>query len=139
MRKKKVVVRDEIQHEYTYHLTEPVGRNFDPEFTPTLTPKEMLRLGVFGGVYMRDGRKSFPRVGLRVQSLQRMNLIKTATTSRYTRANRSLFGKRKDGFTKMTHAVGFSGTAATTWAAAFRKRTNGKLNVGKQSNATPHK
>lgn len=61
MRKRKFVVRDEMQHGYTYHLTEPVGRNFDPEFKPELTPKEMLKLGVFGGVYMRDGEKEFPK------------------------------------------------------------------------------
>jgi len=61
MRKKKVVVHDEMQNRYTYYLTEPEGKNFDPEFKPELTPKQMLSLGVFGGVYMRDEQKEFPK------------------------------------------------------------------------------
>ena len=60
MRKKKVVVNDLMQKGYTYYLTEPVGKNFDPEFEPDLTPKEMLKLGVFGGKYMTDCKKEFP-------------------------------------------------------------------------------
>lgn len=58
--KKKVTVNDKIQKDYTYYRTEPVGENFDPEFNPHLTPKEMLELGVFGGKYMTDGRGEFP-------------------------------------------------------------------------------
>ena len=57
--KKKVIVKDQMQHDY-YYLTEPVGKNFDPEFKPELTPKEMLELGVFGGKYMTDCRGEFP-------------------------------------------------------------------------------
>lgn len=56
----KVVVRDKMQRGYTYELTEPVGKNFDPRFRPDLTPKQMLELGVFGGVYLRDCTKEFP-------------------------------------------------------------------------------
>lgn len=52
-------VNDRMQ-ECTYVLTEPEGKNFDPRFTPELTPKEMLALGVFGGKYMTDCRKEFP-------------------------------------------------------------------------------
>lgn len=59
-RKKKIVVKDKMQKSYSYELTEPVGKNFDPEFTPHLTPKQMLALGVFGGRYMRDCKKEFP-------------------------------------------------------------------------------
>lgn len=61
MQKKLVVVNDLMQKNYRYYLTEPVGKNFDPEFKPELTPKEMLELGVFGGIYMRDCTKEFPK------------------------------------------------------------------------------
>lgn len=58
--KTKVVVNDTMQKGYTYVCTEPSGRNFDPEFKPMLSPKEMLSLGVFGGKYMTDCRNEFP-------------------------------------------------------------------------------
>lgn len=48
---KQVVYSDKFQKKYIYTLTEPVGKNFDPEFKPDLTPKDMLKLGVFGGAY----------------------------------------------------------------------------------------
>ncbi len=56
---KKVVINDSMQKGY-YYITEPEGKNFDPEFKPELTPKEMLSLGVFGGKYMTDCRGEFP-------------------------------------------------------------------------------
>jgi hypothetical protein len=56
----RVVVNDRMQHGYSYDRIEPPGRNFAPEFQPELTPKQMLRLGVFGGKYMTDCRKEFP-------------------------------------------------------------------------------
>jgi hypothetical protein len=49
-----------MQRGYRYVLTEPPGRNFDREFTPELTPRQMLELGVFGGRYMTDCRREFP-------------------------------------------------------------------------------
>ena len=57
---KWVTVNDQMQKRYRYKLTAPVGRNFDPEFKPELTPREMLALGVFCGKYMTDCRKEFP-------------------------------------------------------------------------------
>ncbi len=62
MRKKpvKVVVNDLMQTGYSYLLVEPEGKNFDPEFKPDLTPKQMLEMGIFGGKYMTDCKKEFP-------------------------------------------------------------------------------
>jgi hypothetical protein len=60
MKPKKVVVSDKMQHGYVYYMTEPVGRNFHPDFKPELTPKQMLAMGVFGGKYMTDCRKEYP-------------------------------------------------------------------------------
>ncbi len=61
MKPTTVIVRDKMQKGYRYELTESEGRNFDPEFRPELSPKEMLEAGVFGGVYMRDCADEFPR------------------------------------------------------------------------------
>lgn len=57
---KWITVNDRMQSGYTYKLTEPEGQNFDPDFTPELTPSELLSLGVFGGKYMTDCRDEFP-------------------------------------------------------------------------------
>lgn len=57
----KITVSDKMQKKYQYTLTEPIGKNFDPTFKPQLTPKQMLALGVFGGIYMRDTTKEFPQ------------------------------------------------------------------------------
>ncbi len=49
-----------MQRRYRYRLVEPAGKNFPSDFKPELSPKEMLRLGVFGGKYMTDCQKEFP-------------------------------------------------------------------------------
>lgn len=56
-----ITVNDKMQKGYTYQCVEPIGKNFDPEFKPQLTPKEMLELGVFGGKYMTDCIDEFPK------------------------------------------------------------------------------
>jgi hypothetical protein len=56
----RVTVNDLMQQGYVYARTEPVGRNFHPDFAPQLTPPEMLRLGVFGGKYLTDCTAEFP-------------------------------------------------------------------------------
>ena len=55
-----VSVDDMMQSGYSYELTARVGRDFNPGFTPDLTPAQMLELGVFGGKYMTDCRPEFP-------------------------------------------------------------------------------
>ena len=61
MRKTLITVHDKMQHSYRYELVAPIGRDFDPEFKPDLTPKQMLSLGVFGGKYMTDCTEEFPK------------------------------------------------------------------------------
>ncbi len=53
-------VDDLMQRGYVYVRTAPCGRNFHHDFRPELTPKQMLRLGVFGGKYMTDCGDEFP-------------------------------------------------------------------------------
>ena len=53
-------MNDLMQSGYTYELSAPQGKNFDPGFKPELTPKEMLALGVFNGHYLRDCRAELP-------------------------------------------------------------------------------
>lgn len=60
MEHRTVVVNDLMQKGYTYVCVAPVGKEFDPDFCPHLTPKEMLELGVFGGKYMTDCTDEFP-------------------------------------------------------------------------------
>jgi len=55
-----VIVNDKLQKNYRYKLVCPIGKDFDPEFKPDLTPKEMLELGVFDGKYLNDCKKEFP-------------------------------------------------------------------------------
>ena len=61
MSRRWVTVNDRMQKGYRYERVARVGRDFAAEFTPALTPAEMLRLGVFAGRYMTDGRGEFPK------------------------------------------------------------------------------
>jgi hypothetical protein len=60
MRTIEVIVNDLMQEDYVYYRSEPMGRNFHPQFAPELTPQVMLQLGVFGGKYMTDCTDEFP-------------------------------------------------------------------------------
>ena len=60
MKPVRVEVNDRMQEGYVYYRTKPMGREFRSGFTPELTPKQMLELGVFGGKYMTDCREEFP-------------------------------------------------------------------------------
>jgi len=56
-----VRVNDRMQKNYRYELSNPPGRNFDSEFLPELTPKQMLAMGVFCGKYMTNCEDEFPK------------------------------------------------------------------------------
>ena len=58
---KKIVTKDKLQQNDVYYLIEPKGKNFDPDFKPELTPKQMLKLGVFGGYYFRNYIDEYPK------------------------------------------------------------------------------
>lgn len=60
MDRKFIKVHDRLQQDYKYELVAPMGKKFDPEFKPELSPKQMLELGVFGGLYLADCQKEFP-------------------------------------------------------------------------------
>jgi len=60
MTERKIVVNDLMQRDYVYFLTEPMGKNFHPDFSPDLTPKEMLEMGGFGGKYLTDCGGEYP-------------------------------------------------------------------------------
>jgi hypothetical protein len=60
-KKKIIIVNDLMQKNYRYELSEPKGKNFDKDFKPDLTPKQMLKMGVFGGKYMTDCKREFPK------------------------------------------------------------------------------
>ena len=61
MGRRWVTVNDRMQKGYRYQRLARVGRDFDPEFKPDLTPAEMLRLGIFCGRYMTDATAEFPK------------------------------------------------------------------------------
>lgn len=54
-------VSDFMQKGYSYKLSEPIGKNYDAEFKPELTPPDMLKLGVFEGHYLNDCHMEFPK------------------------------------------------------------------------------
>lgn len=59
MKEKRIEINDSMQTGY-YIITENIGTNFNSDFKPELTPKEMLELGVFGGKYLNDCKSEFP-------------------------------------------------------------------------------
>ncbi len=57
---RRVTVHDTLQSGYTYVCNEAPGENFEKDFTPDLTPQEMLALGVFGGDYFEGQTAEYP-------------------------------------------------------------------------------
>ncbi len=56
-----MIVNDKMQQDYEYNYTAPIGEGFALDFTPELTPPQMLELGVFEGHYLNDCQKEFPQ------------------------------------------------------------------------------
>lgn len=55
---KKINVNNKMQKNYSYILSESEGKNFREDFKPQLTPKQMLDLGIMGGLYFNDVAKT---------------------------------------------------------------------------------
>jgi hypothetical protein len=55
-----VTVQDKMQQGYRYELIAPTGCDFDPNFCPDLSPRQMLELGLFCGKYLTDCQAEFP-------------------------------------------------------------------------------
>lgn len=89
-----------MQRKYRYTLTEPEGRNFDPEFKPDLSPKEMLALGVFAGKYMTGCRKEFPAARFTHARLAKGTATPISIISASMPAHRSPIGSGRAGSTK---------------------------------------
>ena len=54
----KIIAENKMDKHYEYTLSVTCGTNL--EFSPHVTPAEMLELGVFEGKYINDCRKEFP-------------------------------------------------------------------------------
>jgi DNA-binding protein H-NS len=133
-----VVVDDRMQTGYSYLLTEPMGRNFDPEFRPELTPKQMLALGVFCGNDMTDCQKEFPAGWFAHARLSRQGRYCSSTISVPTPVSRFRCDAERAGYIPMIRTAGSSGIAAITWAAACRMRTRARSSAGRPSAVTRH-
>ncbi len=59
-KKHTIEVNDQMQRGYRYELVARPGQDFDHDFKPDLTPKQMLEMGVFAGKYMTDCTGEFP-------------------------------------------------------------------------------
>lgn len=59
--KKTITANNKLQKNYKYQLTEPIGKNFDIRFRPDISPKEMLEMGIFGGLYLNSAINEYPK------------------------------------------------------------------------------
>ncbi len=89
MVKKIVKVSDKMQKRYRYELVAPPGKNFHADFRPELSPKQMLALGVFGGVYMRDCKKEFPSAWFKSAKFQKKGTHKPDPKINFFKVNAS--------------------------------------------------
>ncbi len=49
-----------MQRGYRYEIAARAGKDFDAEFKPEFSPRQMLEAGVFEGKYLNDCRDEFP-------------------------------------------------------------------------------
>lgn len=56
----QIVVNDKMQQGYVYERTAEEGKDFAEGFVPELSPKQMLKMGIFEGHYLNDCQNEFP-------------------------------------------------------------------------------
>ncbi len=95
--KKIITVNDKMQKGYKYTLTKRVGKDFDPNFKPDLSPREMLELGIFGGKYMTDCQNEFPKTWFKNAKLNPVKYDKNLNFFK-VRASQSLAEWNKKGW-----------------------------------------
>ena len=57
---KQIIVDESYQSGYEYTLVCQMGKDFDEDFKPDLTPQQMLKMGIFAGNYFKQLPKEFP-------------------------------------------------------------------------------
>ena len=129
MRRRIVIVSDKMQRGYRYVLS-AAGRDFDPQFRPDLTPKQMLELGVFCGKYLTDCRDEFPaswfaRAKLSPSGRDLLNYFGVDASQRLSE------WRERAGYIRTIRAAGSSGIADT--------KTRDRSGAGRPSVDTSHK
>ena len=120
MKPVRVTVNDKMQKGYVYLRSRPMGRDFRPGFKPQLTPKQMLKLGVFGGKYMTDCGREFPASWFKNAKLCAK---RHEPSLNYFGVNASQLlpsGARKVGSTTTIREAGFNGIVVTIPAGVAR-------------------
>ena len=111
-----------------------MGRDFDPVFTPELTPKQLLALGVFGGKYMTDCAREFPKSWYSKAKLSPEGRNPKLNYFGVDASQPLAVWKKKGPIHARIHVAGSNGIAAIIWAGA-RRMTPVKSNVGRRSAA----
>src|ERR1700675_4278545 len=118
-----VIVNDKMQQDYRYELSASVGRDFDPQFRPDLTPKQMLELGVFCGKYLTDCRDEYPASWFARAKLSRSGRDCSLNYFGVDASQPLSAWRRKAGCMRTIRAAGSSGISPTTWAGGCPTRT----------------
>lgn len=134
-----VTVNDSMQRNYRYELAAPAGRSFEPEFTPDLTPKEMLHLGIFCGKYMTDCRGEFPASWFAGAKLANGKRDCSLNFFGVDASQPLASGGARDGSIPTIRAAGSSGIAAIIWAGGCPTRMRVRSGGGRRSAVMPRK
>ena len=135
MKLKQMMVNDRMQQGYSYLLTKPTACCFHPEFSPDLTPKQMLALGVFGGKYMSDCREEFPASWFTKAKLSPMRADPAINYFKVAASKPLLYWTQMGWIHPRIPGDGFSGTVGTIWAGD-QTTTNARSSGGRPCNVT---